>query len=159
MTKKRKPFNWRILTTFSALELFSMPLIFILLGMSRLIILTLPARYYYHFLGVNKRTLCFTPLLNRRQTQQAYRIGLVVRAVANRTPWESKCLVQAIVARLALGCMKIPYGLFFGVANNVNEQGVKELKAHAWLCSGAVYVTGGFSWHQFTVVASYYNRT
>jgi len=157
MVRKLRRINWQTVKSFSALELVSVPVILILLALARIVILTIPSRYYYDYLGENKRTLCYTPLLKQQQIHHAHRIGLLIRAVASRTPWESKCLVQAIVARCLLGLAKIPYGLFFGVANRVNEQGEKEMKAHAWVCAGSVSVTGGYSWHQFSVVMSYYS--
>lgn len=65
-------------------------------------------------------------------------VGFHVRRVTRHTPWESKCLVQALTARKILKKKGVNATLYLGVRKD-NE----ELKAHAWLRCGELYVTGG----------------
>lgn len=62
-----------------------------------------------------------------------------VDRVANRTPWESKCLVRAMVAQRLLRCHGIASTLYLGVGRDES----KKMIAHAWVRCGALFVTGG----------------
>lgn len=83
--------------------------------------------------------------------QQLRKVAWAVHKVSGYTPWESKCLVQAIAAKRMLKSRKIVSTLYLGVARNHSN----ELKAHAWLRSGPVYLTGGRGHESFTVVATF----
>lgn len=61
-----------------------------------------------------------------------------VKRVTGHTPWESKCLVQALTARTILKKKNVNTTLYLGVMKEDNE-----MKAHAWLRCGNLYVTGG----------------
>ena len=61
-----------------------------------------------------------------------------VTRVTRHTPWESKCLVQALTARKILKKKNVNSNLYLGIMKENNE-----LKAHAWLRCGQLYVTGG----------------
>ena len=69
-------------------------------------------------------------------------VPLAVATVADRVcrhmPWKSECLVRALVARRMLLKRSFASTLYMGVRM---ENG--ELKAHAWLRCGDLYVTGG----------------
>ncbi|MEO1800116.1 MAG: lasso peptide biosynthesis B2 protein, partial [Cyanobacteria bacterium J06629_2] len=67
------------------------------------------------------------------------------------TPWQSKCLVQAIAAKRMLQSRKIVSTLYLGVTRNSHQS----LEAHAWLRSGQMYLTGGREREEFTVVATF----
>src|SRR5262245_47101937 len=66
------------------------------------------------------------------------RISRAIVATSRYTPWESKCLVQAIAAKMMLKCRGIDSTLYLGVA----KEGEKGLSAHAWLRSGTLILTG-----------------
>ncbi|MCQ2516582.1 MAG: lasso peptide biosynthesis B2 protein [Saccharofermentans sp.] len=59
--------------------------------------------------------------------------------VCQKTPWESKCMVQALTAKRILNSMGFPCTLYMGVMNSP-ETG--EMIAHAWLRCGDKIVTG-----------------
>ena len=122
-----------------------------LLGVARLAILVLPFRILARRLGEDFKTTPLVPLITTEKRRIAILIGRSVRMAARYTPWESKCLAQALVAGLLLEVMKIPHGLYLGVCRG-NEA---EMKAHAWVCSGPIFVTGGNSFGEFTVVSSF----
>lgn len=66
------------------------------------------------------------------------RLSFVIQKVAKYTPWESKCLVQALTAQHILSKKKLKTTLYLGVNKENNE-----LIAHAWIRCGSFYVTGG----------------
>lgn len=82
----------------------------------------------------------------------AKHISWVVTLIATKTPWESKCLVQALTAQKMLKCKGISTTIYLGVRKSGNE-----MKAHAWLRCGEYYVTGGTIRNQYTVVAKFAN--
>ena len=78
-------------------------------------------------------------------------IGRRVERVCNKTPWNSKCLVQALVAQRILCGKGIHTTLYLGLRKENNE-----LHAHAWLRSGSCYITGGIGDKDHTVVSCFY---
>ena len=70
--------------------------------------------------------------------QIAMRVSYAVNRVADKTPWESKCLVRAMTAQKLLAEKKIHTTLYLGVGKN--EEG--GMRAHAWLRCGKYFVTG-----------------
>jgi hypothetical protein len=124
---------------------------FLLLGMAQLTLHTVPFRRIAPLLGHDVRTAASVPLADARQAARALHIGRAVRTAACYTPWESKCLAQAMAARALLGMSGLPYGLYLGVGRR-GESGVT---AHAWVCTGPVAVTGGRSFGRFAVVGAF----
>ena len=83
---------------------------------------------------------------------KAKRMASIINIVAPKTPWESKCLVQALTAQRMLKSKGISTTIYLGVRKEGNE-----MKAHAWLRCGEYYVTGGAIRDQYTVVAKFAN--
>lgn len=125
----------------------------ILLGISKFLIFTITFKRLAPGLGHAVGTTQWIPLLDRHQQTRTLQIGRVVKFAAEYTPWDSNCFPQAVTARLLLGLYRIPYALFFGLAHDTDATGA--LKAHAWIVAGNVSVTGGASFHQFTVVGCF----
>lgn len=147
--------KWSTFLTFPFTDKLLVPIVFILLGVARLSTLIISFRYYARFLGSYQKIDAFTPVLTTEQTQRARRIGHIVRATANITPWESLCLVQAMVASLLLRWWRVPYILHFGLAKNTDPTDSHPMKAHAWVTAGPVAVTGGRSLFSFAIVGTY----
>jgi len=126
-----------------------LPLIWLALGVSRLLVLGLPFRRLEPLLGTRSGPAGWIPLIASSDQTRAELIGLTVRLASRYTPWKSTCFDQAIVARFLLGLYGIPYALFFGVRRRPND---KSLKAHAWLSAGPINVVGGDGFGKFTVV-------
>lgn len=124
---------------------------FILLGLSRAALLTVPFRRIAPLLGHDLRTAPAVPLAHSDEVARALHVGRAVRTAARYTPWQSKCLAQAITARVLLGVSRLPYGLYLGVERDA----VAGMVAHAWVCSGRASVTGGDGFERFTVVAAF----
>ena len=91
-------------------------------------------------------------LVGKHDEARAKSIAKIIGAASRLTPWNSSCLTQAMVARTLLGYYRIPYSLFFGVAQSSEDH---LLKAHAWVAVGRVYVTGGNGFDQFTVLSGF----
>ncbi|MCL1073821.1 lasso peptide biosynthesis B2 protein [Shewanella dokdonensis] len=122
----------------------------LLLGLSKLAIFRLSFRKLAPRLGILQAKGYWIPLISEKQRLRAKQISKLVQGIAPYTPWESNCFPQAITARFLLGLYGIPGALYFGLCRDAGQ-----IKAHAWVCSGSVRVTGGYSFNQFTVVGAY----
>lgn len=114
--------------------------VWILLGLSRLAIITLRFRVLVRILGEPAVLPFRRPSLSSAERQRANEIGLVIRSASCRTPWKSNCFTQAVAARVMLGLFGLPWVVIFGVQRS-RTNGAR--LAHAWVSSGAVRVTGG----------------
>ena len=66
------------------------------------------------------------------------KIRWIVTTISNHTPWESLCLVQALTVQNMLKRRNIATTIYLGVNKSNNE-----MKAHAWIRCGKMYITGG----------------
>lgn len=143
---RRKYKSWSRLP---ALARALLPLVWLALAVSRLLVVGVSFRRLEPMLGTRLGPAAWIPLITLEQQARAQLIGLTVRLASSYTPWQSTCFDQAIVARVLLGLYRIPYAIFFGVQRQPNEQA---LKAHAWLSAGPIYVVGGNGFGKFAVV-------
>ena len=126
-----------------------------LLGLSRFVIITLTFKRFAHWLGLHDGLAPRTPLATVKQEMRARAISSAIIVASKYAPWKANCFPQAITARLILGLYDIPYALFFGLMRSKQQAELGELKAHAWVVSGRVNVTGGRSFGQFTSVGCF----
>lgn len=127
--------------------------LFFLSGLMRLAILALPFRWIAPWLGQHYKNIVLTVLVTEEQEILSRQMGRVIQAICKYTPWESKCLVQAMLARVVLQRYGIPHIVFLGLARSVaSESG---LAAHAWVNAGRCFVTGGNGHRDFAVVSSF----
>lgn len=124
---------------------------FALLGMARLLVLTVPFRWLARSLGKHMQESGAGT--NPDDLRQARLIGEAVRSAANNTPWESLCLPQAVAAQWMLKRRCIAATLYLGVTK-VNA-GPGQLAAHAWLRCGDSIITGSAGHRQFRVVSTF----
>jgi hypothetical protein len=80
-----------------------------------------------------------------------WRVGWAIAVMSRYTPWESKCLVQAVTAKLLLRRYRLHNTLYLGVARDPE----KKMIAHAWLRTGEWMVTGAHRSGEYTIVASF----
>lgn len=123
----------------------------LLLGLSRLLILTVPFRHLAPWLGMQMEVAAWVPLVGSDGEARALSIARIVQMAARHTPWTSNCFPQAVTARILLGLYGIPYSLFLGIDNDKGAI----MAAHAWVSVGRVRVTGGEGFGQFTVVGCF----
>ena len=111
--------------------------IYILTAFYRMQILLVPSKYLEPKWGVRGEE---SP---EKETEEHYRtayfISQDVNRIANKTTWESLCLVRALAARYLRYRKGIPTTLSLGVGKDENNKMV----AHAWLRCGEMYMTGG----------------
>lgn len=89
-------------------------------------------------------------LAERKEYWYAVRVGHEVNRIADKTLWESKCLVRALAAQRILQEYEVHTTLYLGVGKDENENMI----AHAWLRCGQCYVTGG-NGSEYAVVAKF----
>jgi len=126
--------------------------VWLLLGASKSLINLVSFRRLERFMGTWHGVSPAVPLVTSCQQERARYIGHLVRHTAQYTPWDSNCFPQALTAAMLLRLYRVPYVLCFGLARN---QATSEYLAHAWVTSGPVVVTGGFSFNIYSVVACY----
>lgn len=85
------------------------------------------------------------------QRSAAILVSWAVQGLGQRLPWMSQCLVQALAATWMLQRRRIPSTFYFGLAKDPSKQ----LKAHAWVRSGTLVLTGAQVRDQFKVVATF----
>lgn len=143
----------RTATSFSFFELILVVPVVLLLGIARIMILTLPFRTYAGWFGDKVGTKAGPPQpLDDRALNRATSMGLIVRTMAKLTPWKSLCLAQAMVITFLMRVSKLPYSIYFGLANGDKLDGATALNAHTWVMAGDTSLTGGNPAPMFTVV-------
>jgi hypothetical protein len=143
---KNAPAKWRRRNGTERLLLLEA---FVLLGVARLLVLTIPFRWLAGSLGKHMQESVST--VEHADLRHAILIGQAVRSAAGNTPWESVCLPQAVTGKWMLKRRRIAGTLYLGVAKA--EGTPEQLTAHAWLRCGDSILTGGPGHKQFTVVA------
>lgn len=124
---------------------------FALLGVARLLVLTMPFRLLAGSLGEHMGQSA--PKATPDDLRCARLIGQAVRSAANNTPWQSVCLPQAVAGQWMLKRRRIAATLYLGVAKA--DAKPEQLAAHAWLRCGEAVITGAAGHRQFTVVATF----
>ncbi|WP_405107255.1 lasso peptide biosynthesis B2 protein [Paenibacillus sp. FSL K6-1217] len=100
-------------------------------------------------LGVKSReTSAVSRPSDIRRIQQ---ITKAIRVMSRYTPWKSTCMVRAVAGLKMLEKRGIESTLYMGVARD--KQG--KMIAHAWLRSGAHYVSGDDAMQGFVVVEKF----
>jgi len=122
-------------------------------GLVRAAILTLPFRLLARHLGQHNQNYELSPLVSEQQRMLAWRIGRVTELVACYTPWESQCLVQAIMARTLLGFYGIPYVMYLGARMPGDLE--ETINAHAWVKVGPWIITGRQGHQTYCIVSSF----
>ncbi|KAF1086080.1 hypothetical protein SPSYN_00818 [Sporotomaculum syntrophicum] len=122
---------------------------FVLAGVVRLAIILLPFRWLAGFLG--NQELESPAEEDHEKLNAARRVGRVVETVCRHTPWESKCLVQAIVGKILLRQSRISNTLYLGVGRDPEDKMV----AHAWLRCGDMILTGNYNLDKYAVVGKF----
>lgn len=81
----------------------------------------------------------------------AQEVGWAVGALARRVPWDGRCLAQALAAAWMLRRRGLEGTVSFGASQGE----FAGLDAHAWLRFGPCVVTGGASYEQFKIIATF----
>jgi len=105
---------------------------------ARLRVRFLPGTRLYRYLGIQGEETSGEELSPGQRRDAAW-VADKVRRVARRTPWESKCLVQAMVAQRLLRDYGLASTLYLGVGRDEKQA----MTAHAWVRCGTFFITGG----------------
>lgn len=122
-------------------------------GFVRLALLVFPFQFISRHLGHFYQNTQLSSLVDVEDQTLAKRIGKIIELVARYTPWESQCLVQAIMARTMFGFYKISYVMHLGAAYDSEAQ--KNFMAHAWIKVGPWVVTGRAGHERYGVLCSF----
>ncbi len=128
-------------------------LLYPLSGVIRFTILTMRFSWLAPLLGQHHKNYQLSPLVSQPMLQRAWRIGRIVELTSRYTPWQSKCLVQAIMVRILLGYYRIPYVMHLGTRLTKNASA--PMKAHAWVKVGPWIIVGREGHQAFTIVSSF----
>ena len=131
-------------------ERFALPVVFILMGIGRLVTKVLPFKYWAKHLGDFNGNAPITPLLDPSQPEHLVRLAWMIQTAARFTPWASPCLTQTWVCALLLRHLSVPHAVCLGVSAPSSPS--KALEAHAWVVSGQYAVVGGYAFNDFRVV-------
>lgn len=142
------PAKWRRRSRIEKLLLLEA---FFLLGLARILVLTIPFRWLARTVGQHMQESSTEAAT--ADLQLAGLIGQAVCSAAGNTPWESVCLPQAVAGQWMLKRRGIAGTLYLGVAKT--EEKPDQLAAHAWLRCGNLFLTGGAGHKQYTVVSKF----
>jgi hypothetical protein len=118
----------------------------------RFMMLFVKYKRYEKRLGVRGRK--DDSVITAEQMKVVMKVKSAVIGVSKYTPWESKCMVQAVAAKWLLEKYNIPSTIYFGIMKDPQKN--SELKAHAWLIVGE-YVMTGREGHRAFKVVNYYS--
>jgi len=140
--------NFKKLLQLSALEkqlLFNVTIISIWI---KIIVLFFPMRWYAKILGIEHAVSSEDTIINVNHI--VFKISRAMIRCRKLLPWKPNCLVEAITAKIILNLRGINSTLYLGVNK---ENG--DMKAHAWLRCGTIYVTGKRGMGEFMVVSTF----
>lgn len=115
---------------------------------TKFMVVILPFRWYSKYLCLSDENIYFESEYNEDLINK---ISAAVIRSSNYVPWSTKCLVNAITAKLLLHRNGISSILYLGVAKSEDQK----LIAHAWLKCGDRFVIGEKTSQKFTVVSSF----
>jgi len=122
---------------------------FFITGIMRIMLILVPFKVLKRYIGkYNEESPFNIDSINRDRIKK---IGWAVTKISIYTPWESKCLVQALTAQRLLSDNGFESTLYLGVRKSSNKG---MLDAHAWTRCGSIYVTGG-NGEKFSIVAKF----
>lgn len=120
----------------------------IILIIIKLLIRLLPIRFYKKIFG--KQNSEPEIQVSENQSHTLYKISQAIVRSRKVIPWKSKCLTEAIAAKIMLRKRGIASTLFLGI--NKDED---KMIAHAWLRCGNTYITGRRGMNKFVVLSSF----
>lgn len=119
------------------------------LGISRLCIIFLPFRWIAPRIGRHMAEFRDAP--HPGDIPSIRLIGRAVNTMSRLLPWECKCLAQALTAKAMLNRRNIGSTLCLGVAKSED----RSIKAHAWVKTGSIVVTGEAGMSSYTIVSTF----
>ena len=142
---------------------------FLLAGLIRFVIRFLPFSVLIRLIGARENELKgetdmghFSDAKRSSQSQEkplTRDISNAVKSVSRRVPWQSKCLVQASVAKMMMNRRDIASRLYLGVSKSglkgKCEEDKRKIRSHAWLVTDDVVVLGGENLDDYVAVSEF----
>ncbi len=128
---------------------------FCLCGIARASISCLSYKRLHPYFGNSYPMKVASTILSKEQIYYALQIRRSIALTVKYTPWNSSCLTQAMVAKFWCQYYGIPYFLFVGLAKKSDKPLGQD--AHAWITTGPIAITGGYSFGAYHVIYSYSN--
>ncbi|AXH33260.1 lasso peptide biosynthesis B2 protein [Francisella opportunistica] len=110
-------------------------------GIARFASLTLSFKKIFWYLGYIYENKQLSIPADEQQIILAYKISRTATLVSKYVPWESKCLIEAIMVKTLLRYYKIPYVIHIGIIKTDQEN--KSFLGHAWVKVSDNIVIGG----------------
>lgn len=120
-------------------------------GVARIFIIFMPFNILRRIMGKYKEES--NEIVDVNTYKIARKIGWVVSEAARYTPWNSKCLVQALTTQRMMREKGIATTIYLGVRKGKDN----EMLAHAWIRCGSYIITGGANENEYVVVAKFTN--
>jgi hypothetical protein len=112
----------------------------------KIVVYIFPLRWYSKYLG-SDGSIKGMSLENEEAVKKITR---AVLRCSRYAPWSTRCLVDAVTAKILLRQKGIGSTLFLGVNKESNK-----MIAHAWLKCGEKFITGRKGYQKFVVVSSF----
>lgn len=142
---------------------------FVLAGLIRFVIRFMPFSLLIRLIGARENELTGETDMNHfsdakrtplAQAKPIIRdISNAVKSVSRRVPWQSKCLVQASVAKMMMNRRNISSRLYLGVSKSGlkgnGEEDNRKIRSHAWLVADKQVVLGGENLDDYVTVSQY----
>jgi hypothetical protein len=125
--------------------------VFFRLIAARVSVALLPFRFLKRRLGQHMAESPRDDDASKRELLRRVRWSL--GAVSRRAPWRCMCLERSIAGKMMLRARRVPNTLYLGIARDAERR--RSIRAHAWLRSGAVSVTGGDGTAHFAIVSTF----
>lgn len=122
---------------------------FFITGIMRIALILVSFRMLKKYIGTYNEESSFN--IHNKNPNRVKKISWVIEKTSKYTPWDSKCLVQALTAQKLLYDEGFESTLYLGVSKSLNKD---TLDAHAWIRCGNIYVTGG-NGDKFSVLAKF----
>lgn len=127
-------------------------LVFSLLAILRLAILVIPFRTLAKYFLQPKNNPLGSKLNPAKHAGYARLIGRTTALVAKHTPWQSKCLVQALTCRILLRHYSIANIFYLGIGKDEENK----FMAHAWVnCARETIIGGSNSFEQYKIISQF----
>ena len=113
------------------------------LWFARLWLVLMPFRKVAEKLGTSYPAATPNSMLAPTSNEQdaiAEQVGEAVRRASKNVPYKAVCIQQAVAAKIMLARRGIPSVMHFGVGRTDDEH--EKMRAHAWLATANVEVTG-----------------
>lgn len=121
---------------------------FVVLGISRFMIVRMEFKRIAKYFGKAKHETDYSyDGINLMKVKQ---ISKAIKTMSKYTPWESKCLVQALSAKFMLNRRKQKSTVYLGFGKE-NDRMI----AHAWVRCGNLFITGGDGSRNFTIIGKF----